>query len=499
MEDPFLAQEAFLQLRKIPRVDLRQADLTERLQCFHCKALGWTLLFGLTHVDEKICEALWSLAERFDLFSFFQRVKNGEKVNSLQNLPSENRSVLHLAMRSFLTAEQSSVEKVRLEAMEQRERIAQFVEDISWLYLVVIGIGGSHLGLEALYLACSSCSAPLRKVRFLSSCDPREVQDVLRELDLRHTCVAVISKSGKTVEVLENDLSLRALFTEQHLPPKDHFISVTVKGSPLDDPNRFRHCFYFDEAIGGRFCASAAPGALVIAFAFGMSVFIRFLSGAGAMDEVAALSERGCNIPLWMALLGIWHRNVLNLPSKAILPYSYGLRRFPAHLQQLEMESNGKSVDCSGHFLPYGTAPLIWGEPGTNFQHSFGQWLHQSTDEAPVEFICFRGMKQSSERLLLANLFGQALALAKGRPHANPNRCFSGNRPSTLLLGEEMSFENLGALWSLYENRVLFQGKLWQINSFDQEGVQFGKELASQLLSESSALEQFWSRNFFSK
>ncbi|WP_108623998.1 glucose-6-phosphate isomerase [Candidatus Similichlamydia epinepheli] len=498
-EESFINTENVIsQLKKATCVDLRQVDFVDRLQRFTASALGWTLMFGLTHVDESTCDALWNLADRFGLIAFLQKAKRGEPVNSLIGIPSENRPVLHFAMRSFLACENPLVEHVRLEAIEQRERIAQFVEDISWTHLIVVGIGGSHLGLEALYLACSSLSAPVREVRFLSSCDPKEVELVLRNIDLSRVCVAIISKSGSTVEVAENESILRTLFSDHHLKPKDHFVAVTVKGSRLDEQSRFSKVFYFDESIGGRFSTSAAPGALVIAFAFGLSTFLQFLSGAGDMDEIAESTDQNRNIPLWMALLGVWHRNCLGLPSVAILPYSHGLRRFPSHLQQLEMESNGKSIDKTGSTLPYSTVPLIWGEPGTNFQHSFGQWLHQSTDRASVEFVCFKGKKTTPERLLLANLFGQAIALAKGSSNQNPNRNFQGNRPSTILLGDTFSVENLGALWSLYENRVLFQGRIWRINSFDQEGVQFGKKLAKQILSGSDSISQFWDRTFFS-
>ncbi|MES2272570.1 MAG: glucose-6-phosphate isomerase, partial [Chlamydiota bacterium] len=230
---------------------------------------------------------------------------------------------------------------------------------------------------------------------------------------------------------------------------------------------------------------------VALGFALGAQGFREVLRGAHAMDVHALNTKAPENLPLLSALLGIWNRNFLGLPTVAIIPYSQALLRFPAHLQQLDMESNGKRIDKLGHPCDFSTGPVIWGEPGTNGQHSFYQLIHQGTDPVPVEFIGFQKSQyphdleiqhSTSQEKLLSNLFAQSLALTVGQKSPNPNQFFPGNRPNRILLAEQLDPFTLGALLSFYEHKVAFQGFIWNINSFDQEGVQLGKALATKTL-----------------
>ena len=285
-------------------------------------------------------------------------------------------------------------------------------------------------------------------------------------------------------------------FVKEHLKkcgvdPKNHFISVTRKGSPMDDPQKYRRSFYLWDYIGGRYSVTSMVGAVIIASVTGIDVFMEFLQGAHSMDIIALKENPSHNLPLLSALLNVWNRNFLGFPTKAILPYSEALLYLPAHLQQCDMESNGKRVDCEGNKVSFATGPVIWGDVGTNGQHSFYQLLHQGTDIIPSEFIGFKYSQyhldiqyegKSSQNKLLSNLLAQVLALAIGRSDINPNKVFPGNRPSRLLLAKQLNPYTLGALISYFEHTIAFQGFLWGINSFDQEGVQLGKEIAQQIL-----------------
>ncbi len=233
-------------------------------------------------------------------------------------------------------------------------------------------------------------------------------------------------------------------------------------------------------------------GGVVLGFTLGFDNYLKLLEGASAMDKIALEKKEEANLPLVAALLSIWNRNFLKYPTLAIVPYSEALIRFPAHLQQCDMESNGKSINKSGEFIDYSTGPIIWGEIGTNGQHSFFQLLHQGTDIVPVEFIGFKESQYgkdlkvketSSHQKLLANLFAQSIALGTGKKDDNPNKCFLGNKPNHIILMDKLTPYNMGALLAFYEHKITFEGFIWGINSFDQEGVQLGKVLANKFLS----------------
>jgi len=244
--------------------------------------------------------------------------------------------------------------------------------------------------------------------------------------------------------------------------------------------------------IGGRFSATSMVGAVMLGFALGYEQVLEFLQGAASLDEASTEKDIRSNPALLLALLGVWNRTFLGMSTVAILPYSQALHRFPAHLQQCDMESNGKSVQRNGEPLQIKSGPIVWGEPGTNGQHAFYQLLHQGTEDVAVEFIGFRRSQRekdikfkgrSSQQKLIANLLAQSMALAIGKNDNNPNKRFPGNKANTILMGEKLTPESMGALLALYEAKIVFQGFCWNINSFDQEGVQLGKILADEILS----------------
>jgi glucose-6-phosphate isomerase len=253
--------------------------------------------------------------------------------------------------------------------------------------------------------------------------------------------------------------------------------------------------FYFDDFIGGRYSSSSGVGGVILSLAFGSEVFREFLEGAHEADKLALEGDPRKNAALLDALLGVWERNFLGYPYTAVLPYSQALSRFPAHLQQLDMESNGKRVNRDGQPLAYATGPVVFGEPGTNGQHSFYQLLHQGTDPVPLQFIGFAESQRGedvtvegsgSQSKLLANLAAQIVAFAKGQDSADQNKEFPGGRPSSLIYGKRLDPAALGALLAHFENKVMFQGFIWNLNSFDQEGVQLGKVLTKKVLSGNS-------------
>lgn len=259
----------------------------------------------------------------------------------------------------------------------------------------------------------------------------------------------------------------------------------------MDDPGTYLRSFYMEDYVGGRYSATSMVGLVTLGFALGFEAVMAILQGAHEVDRAALEPDIRANVPLLLALLGIWNHNFLGHATVAVLPYSQALSRFPAHLQQCDMESNGKSVTRHGKAVGWQTGPVVWGEPGTNGQHAFYQLIHQGTEVVPVEFIGFRYSQYgldlevagtSSQQKLIANMLAQSLALALGKRDDNPARCFPGNRPNSVLIADRLTPRTMGALLAIYEHRIAFQGFCWNINSFDQEGVQLGKVLATRLL-----------------
>lgn len=456
------------------------------------------LLFATEKVNEEVLEHLIKLSEEADVFTKMKVMQSGDVLNFIEGFESEDRSVLHTAMRDFFE-NQNQGEKAKeatKEALVENQKLKAFIEENEkterFQHLVVVGIGGSELGAKALTVAMEHYNKPNRSLHFVSNVDPDNAAKVAQSVDLNKTLVASISKSGGTLETLTNEALMRHHFEKKGLDPKGHFIVVTGKGSPLDDESCYLERFYIWDFIGGRYSVTSMVGGIPLAFCLGYPQFEEILKGANFMDKHALnTKEPRKNLPLMSALLGLWNRSFLEHPTVAIIPYSQALGRFAAHLQQLDMESNGKRIDKKGQSVDFDTGPIIWGEPGTNAQHSFFQMLHQGTTPVPIEFISFKETQFGddlevngtlSHEKLLSNMFAQSMALANGHKNENPNKNFPGNRPSRILLGKKLDPFTVGALLAYYEHKVAFQGFIWNINSFDQEGVQLGKVLANQMI-----------------
>lgn len=484
-------------LAKTPFDCAKPGALTpERVEKFVLRGVGFQLFYGTERVDEAVLRALSELAKEARAIEKMEAMQAGHVMNRIEGAESEEREVLHTAMRDQFSPKNPSPEAKKASEKAERElhKLARFLEQhgAEFSDLVQIGIGGSDLGPRALCLALEPFYQPLRRVHFVSNVDPDDANGVLAKVDLKKTLFVVVSKSGTTLETLTNEEWFRSRIKKMGLDPKRHFVAVTGEKSPMDDPSRYLASFYIWDFIGGRYSATSMVGAVALSYAIGIEGFKEILRGAHEMDLHALTPDPLQNLPLFSALLGIWNRNFLELPTVAIIPYSQALHRFPAHLQQLDMESNGKRIEKNGRPVDFSTGPILWGEPGTNGQHSFYQLIHQGSDTVPLEFIGFRHgqyegdlevQHTTSQEKLLANLFAQSIALAVGQPNSNPNRFFPGNRPNRILFGERLTPHALGSLLAFYEHKVAFQGFIWNINSFDQEGVQLGKKLASQIIS----------------
>lgn len=497
----FLNYPSVQKLKKLAEhsIDLSQPNqlTAERIEKYYAEACGFRLLYGTEKVTDEVMENLAQLAKESNAIDKMAKMQDGEVVNFIGNYPSEHRPALHTATRDLFNHPNSApkAQEAALLARHELEKLKSFMAKIDVEHqfneLVVIGIGGSYLGPLANYIALEYLKIPHRQVHFISNVDPDDATLVLNKVNLKHTLILVISKSGTTLETRTNEEFVRDCLKSQHLNPKNHFICVTCPGTPMDNHDHYLQVFYMWDWIGGRFSTTSMVGATVLAFAFGWDVLVEFLHGAHEMDKAALNPDIKHNLPLLAALLGIWNRSFLHYSTVALIPYSRALARYPAHIQQVAMESNGKSIDKHGKSVSFQTSPVIWGEPGTDAQHSFFQMLHQGTDVIPVSLIGFRKSQfgkdyqiegTTSQEKVLANLFAQSLALAMGQKSDNPNKMFKGNRPSHILLGEKLTPFALGALLAFYEHLVVFQGFIWNVNSFDQEGVQLGKVLSNRLI-----------------
>ena len=471
----------------------------------YCIPMGGNLKFNYAakQVNAQILKTLSELAEEQQLVEKYQELLNGEVINT-----GEKRMVLHQLTRGQLGKD------VMADGVNKREfyinevkRIADFANDVhsgkivnekgeKYTTVCQIGIGGSDLGPRAMYLALENWAKKndsfKMEARFISNVDPDDAAGVVKGLDISKTIFILVSKSGTTLETLTNESFVKDFIKKAGCDASKHMIAVTSETSPLAHNPDYMAAFYMDDYIGGRYSSTSGVGGAVLSLAFGPKVFQEFLDGAAEEDKLSLNKDITKNPALMDALIGIYERNVQEYPSTAILPYSQALSRFPAHLQQLDMESNGKSVNRFGEPINYVTGPVIFGEPGTNGQHSFYQLLHQGTDIVPLQFIAFEENQtgedvviedSTSQVKLCANVVAQIIAFACGKKDENPNKAFAGGRPSSLIFGKQLTPKALGALLSHYENKVMFQGFVWNINSFDQEGVQLGKVLAKTVLS----------------
>ncbi len=392
---------------------------------------------------------------------------------------TEGRAVMHWLLRS--PASDRPEHAAVLQTLDAMLAYAAAVRDDAAITDIVnIGIGGSDLGPQMAVVALDDFVLPGKRFHFVSNVDGHELAEVLKQIKPKNTLFLIASKTFTTIETMTNALSAKAWFEANGgTDVARHFAALTTHVAAA---NAFgvTTTFGFWDWVGGRYSMWSAIG-LPIAIAIGTDNFRALLAGAHAMDQHFQTAPLNQNLPVRLALIDIWYRNFHGFTSRSISPYHSALRRLPAYLQQLEMESNGKQVDMQGQALPFQSAPVLWGEPGTNGQHAYFQMLHQGTDVVPVEFIAVRKPHHHLARhheLLLANVLAQAQALMLGQTDAGGHRNFPGNRPSTFLLLDELTPQSLGALIALQEHRVFVSGSVWGINSFDQWGVELGKVLA---------------------
>ena len=426
-------------------------------------ACGLKYNYAAKLVDDEVLSVLQELADEAQLTEKYKELYNGAVINT-----GEKRLVLHQLCRGQQGDDviYDGVNK-REFYVSQQKKAADFANKVhageitndkgeTFTTVVQIGIGA-----------------------------------VLKSIDVSRSLFIVVSKSGTTLETLTNESFVRDALKNAGVDPSKHMLAVTSETSPLAKSADFLEAFFMDDFIGGRYSSSSCVGAVVLSLAFGPEVFAAIMDGAAESDKLAKDPDIKKNAALLDALIGVYERNALGYLCTAVLPYSQALNRFPAHLQQLDMESNGKSVNRFGEPVNYSTGPVIFGEPGTNGQHSFYQLLHQGTDIVPMQFVGFKenqaGMDvviqgSTSQKKLCANVVAQIMAFACGKDDENPNKAFAGGRPSSIIAGEQLTPYSLGALLAHFENKVMFQGFVWNVNSFDQEGVQLGKLLAKRVL-----------------
>ena len=510
--------QAYDELTKVAQVNLAEvmsgASGAERVKKYSVPmAEGLSYNFAAKQVDDQVLAGLSKLAEETQLTEKFEALYNGEVINT-----GEKRMVLHHMTRGQLgdAVGADGVDK-REFYVKQQERIADLANKVhsgeitnaageKFTTVVQIGIGGSDLGPRAMYLALENWAKVQgtfkMEAKFISNVDPDDASAVLNSIDVAHSLFILVSKSGTTLETLTNESFVKDALKNAGLDPAKHMIAVTSETSPLAKSDDYLEAFYMDDYIGGRYSSTSAVGGAVLSLAFGPEVFAEFLDGAAEEDKLAKNKELLKNPAMLDALIGVYERNVLGYNTTAILPYSQALSRFPAHLQQLDMESNGKSVNRFGEPVSYPTGPVIFGEPGTNGQHSFYQLLHQGTDIIPLQFVGFKNSQMAndvviqdstSQQKLCANVAAQIVAFACGKVDEDRNKNFEGGRPSSIIIGDQLNPKTLGALLAHYENKVMFQGFVWNVNSFDQEGVQLGKVLAKRVLAHETegALKEF--------
>ena len=468
--------------------------------------------YSKNRIDAKGMELLFALARESRLEEQIAAMFSGAKINE-----TENRAVLHIALRNrsnrpILVDGKDVMPEVNA-VLDQMAAFTRQVHSGEWRghtgkpirQIVNIGIGGSDLGPKMACEALNTYAVPGFACHFVSNVDGFHLADTVRGLDPAETLFIVASKTFTTLETMTNAFSARKWLTD-HLGEEavaKHFVAVSTNA---EEVAKFgidtRNMFAFWNWVGGRYSMCSAIG-LPIMLLVGPEKFVEMLEGFHAMDEHFRTAPLERNLPVILALMGIWYNNFWGAETHAILPYSQALHRFAAHLQQVSMESNGKSVDRDGHRVTWQTGPVIWGEPGTNSQHSFFQLLHQGTKLIPADFIGFCRSEAplgDHHAKLLANFVAQTEALAFGKSLAQvraeepglpdalaAQKCFEGNRPTNTLLADELTPETLGALIALYEHKIFTQGAIWNIYSFDQWGVQLGKVLAKQILKDFAA------------
>ncbi len=475
-----------------------------RLEMFSLKGGGMFYDFSRQRVDPAGLELLFELADKRNLLGQFTDMTNGQKINT-----TENRAALHTALRNFSESPvQVDGRDVMPDIRAVRDAIQLFAENVqarkitgstgqAFKHVVVIGIGGSYLGTEFVAQALQALADKRIELHFLSNVDINDFGRIANRIDPETTLWIVISKSFTTAETTANTRQAYAYMQENGLDPAAHTLTVTSKGSPGDDPsNPVLDSFHMFDFVGGRYSVSSAVGGVPLSLFLGYDIFERFLKGAEEMDLHARTAPLRKNLPLVAALISIWNNNFLGYSTQAIIPYASPLSKLAPHIQQLNMERNGKSVTKDGDLLDIPAGVIIFGEPGTNAQHSFFQLAHQGRP-FPIDFIGvinpqydkFQSKSKgvSNHQELWSNLISQPKALALGKDDADRARYFPGNRPSATILLTDLSPENVGRLLSFYEARTVFEAFIWGTNPFDQFGVELGKTLATEIRQEIAA------------
>jgi glucose-6-phosphate isomerase len=490
----------------LQNVHLRElfASAPDRYDTLHIDSDPWLLDMSRQRITAETLALLTKLAHAAGLPARIEALFRGDKVNT-----TEGRAVLHMALRSGSAGDAA----IQAEVRESRAKLERFVAQFragevrgktgrTFRHVVNIGIGGSDLGpllvCQALRHEWSGRITP----HFVSNVDRTQLLDLMKSLDPAETLVIVCSKTFTTLETRSNADAARAWITGAlgETSPQHHFVAVSTNAPAMDAFGiAAERRFTMWDWVGGRYSVWSAIG-LVAELTIGSQRFREFLDGAAAIDRHFTATPFERNLPVQMGLIGVWNRSFLKLPTLAVLPYDQRLDRLPAYLQQLVMESNGKSVTLDGGHVDFPTAPVVWGEPGSNAQHSFFQMLHQGTPSAAMDFLApLRGSwgDTAGQDLALQNCLAQAQAFAFGYARGSveadmraagvpaaeisrlaPHRVHEGNRPVTLLLYPQTTARTLGGLLALYEHSVFVQGVIWGINSFDQFGVELGKKLA---------------------
>ena len=484
------------------------AEDPDRAAKYTLEAAGWTLDYSKNRIDGNVMKALYSLAKASNLKYEIERMFTGEKINQ-----TENRAVLHTALRNCAADAQVFVDgkDVLPEVRAVLAKMGKFADAVRSgahcgftgkriKYVVNIGIGGSDLGPVMATTALAPYSKRSIKNYFVSNVDSTHLAETLRKVKADQTLFIVASKTFTTQETMTNATSAREWLVKKlggnAAAVASHFVALSTNKAEvvkfgIDPANMFA----FWDWVGGRYSLPSAIG-LSLMISIGPKNFGRMLRGYWKMDKHFRTARLEKNLPVTLALLGILYANAYGAESYAVLPYDQYLSRFPAYLQQMDMESNGKSVTRDGKPVTYSTGPIEWGEPGTNGQHSFYQLIHQGTHLIPADFIGFCRTHNpigDHHDKLMANLFAQTEALAFGKTAEQcradgdpeelvPFKTFEGNRPTNTLLADELTPETLGALVALYEHKIFTQGVIWNIYSFDQWGVQLGKVLAKNVL-----------------
>lgn len=491
-----------LTLKSLFDIEPDRADLMTMAKC------DWFVDYSKNRITRETLKLLIRFAEAVDLEGEIHRMFSGERINE-----TEERAVLHTALRNCsdhpVLLDGKNVMPEVNNVLERMEHFSEELRSGRWRgftgqkirNIVNIGIGGSDLGPHMVYEALKSYSDRSLTVRFISNIDATHLVEKLHDLSPEETLFIIASKTFTTQETMTNAESARDWLLDALEDPdavRQHFVAISTNREKV---RKFgileENMFEFWDWVGGRYSLTSAIG-LPVMIALGKENFQDLREGFHQMDQHFRNSPFPENLPILLALIGFWYVNFFGTETHAVLPYDQYLEKLPAFLQQTDMESNGKSVDRNGQRVPYQTGPIIWGEPGTNGQHAFFQLIHQGTRLVPCDFIGFvKSLNPLGDhhRKLMANFFAQQEALAFGKDkealrsenipeHQIAYREFEGNRPSTCLMAEKLTPKSLGSLLAMYEHKVFVQGILWNVYSFDQWGVELGKQLASKILPE---------------